>query len=90
MSKGRLNSGNYKKFPKEWVSEGWHSLLGEGRDEGSVSGRENRTDKVEEHIKAWFVKVMETGKLRESNRKFLKSSLGRGKGRVIAPVLVIS
>lgn len=45
MSKGRLNSGNYKKFPKEWVSGGWHILLGEGRDEGSVSGRENRADK---------------------------------------------
>lgn len=46
--------------------------------------------KVQEDIKAWFVKMMERGKLRESNRKFLKSSLRRGKGRVIAPVLVIS
>lgn len=45
--------------------------------------------KVEAHIKAWFVNVMERGKLRESNRKFLKSILGRGKGRVIAPVLLI-
>lgn len=36
------------------------------------------------------MKVMERGKLRKSNRTFLKSSLGRGKGRVITPVLVIS
>lgn len=46
--------------------------------------------KVEKYKQAWCVKVMERGKLRKSERKFLRSNLGKGKGTVIAPVLVIS
>lgn len=45
--------------------------------------------KVEKDKQAWCVKVMERGKLRESERKFLRSSLGKGNGAVIAPILMI-
>lgn len=48
LSKGRPNSENYKRFPKEWVSGRWCIVLGDGKSGGGVSGKGNRTDKSRE------------------------------------------
>lgn len=59
-----------------------HIPPGEGQDGGSVSVEGTGQTKVEKH-KQTYIKVIEQGKLKESEGKLLRNNLGGGKGRVI-------